>query len=54
MADFVALAERVSGKDLRQFFDVWLYQPDKPPGLSNGSAVSGSGSDTPSGIGSTR
>ncbi|HET6668155.1 MAG TPA: M1 family metallopeptidase [Intrasporangium sp.] len=32
-ADFVALAERVSGQDLRQFFDMWLYQPGKPPGL---------------------
>lgn len=32
-ADFVALAERVSGQDLGQFFDVWLYQPGKPPGL---------------------
>jgi aminopeptidase N len=29
-AQFVALAERVSGMDLRHFFDVWLYQPGKP------------------------
>jgi aminopeptidase N len=27
---FVALAEQVSGIDLDRFFDVWLYQPDKP------------------------
>ncbi len=27
---FVALAERDSGLDLGHFFDVWLYQPDKP------------------------
>lgn len=27
---FIALAERASGLDLRRFFDVWLYQPDKP------------------------
>jgi|1186.fasta_scaffold05695_2 aminopeptidase N len=29
-AQFVALAQRLSGQDLRQFFDVWLYQPGKP------------------------
>jgi aminopeptidase N len=28
--DFIRLAERDSGKDLRHFFDVWLYQPVKP------------------------
>jgi aminopeptidase N len=27
---FVALAEADSGMDLDHFFDVWLYQPDKP------------------------
>jgi aminopeptidase N len=27
---FIALAERDSGMDLDHFFDVWLYQPDKP------------------------
>jgi aminopeptidase N len=32
-ADFIALAEQVSGQDLRQFFDMWLFQPGKPPGL---------------------
>jgi aminopeptidase N len=28
--EFIALAERDSGTDLQHFFDVWLYQPDKP------------------------
>jgi hypothetical protein len=27
---FIALAERDSGMDLGHFFDLWLYQPDKP------------------------
>jgi aminopeptidase N len=27
---FVALAEQVSGMQLDHFFDVWLYQPEKP------------------------
>ena len=27
---FIALAEQVSGVQLDQFFDVWLYRPDKP------------------------
>ena len=27
---FIALAERDSGMNLQHFFDVWLYQPDKP------------------------
>ncbi|WP_076261330.1 M1 family metallopeptidase [Intrasporangium flavum] len=29
-AQFIALAERISGTDLTHFFDVWLYQPQKP------------------------
>jgi aminopeptidase N len=29
-AQFIALAERQSGRDLDHFFDVWLYQPGKP------------------------
>ena len=28
--DFIALSEQVSGQDLTNFFDVWLYQPVKP------------------------
>ena len=27
---FIALAEKLSGQDLANFFDVWLYQPPKP------------------------
>jgi aminopeptidase N len=27
---FIALAERLSGQDLTQFFKVWIYQADKP------------------------
>jgi aminopeptidase N len=30
-AEFIALAERVSGKSLRALFDAWLYQKSKPP-----------------------
>jgi aminopeptidase N len=29
-AQFVALSEQLSGMNLDHFFDVWLYQPDKP------------------------
>ncbi len=29
-AQFIALAEQISGTDLTRFFDVWLYQPQKP------------------------
>ena len=29
-AQFIALAEQLSGMDLDNFFDVWLYQPVKP------------------------
>jgi aminopeptidase N len=29
-ADFIALAERVSGQPLDAFFNVWLFQPGKP------------------------
>jgi aminopeptidase N len=29
-ADFIALAERESGQQLDAFFDVWLFQPEKP------------------------
>ncbi len=30
-AEFIAVAERVSGQSLRQLLDAWLYQPRKPP-----------------------
>jgi aminopeptidase N len=29
-AQFIALAERDSGRDLDHFFRVWLYRPAKP------------------------
>jgi aminopeptidase N len=29
-AEFIALSEQISGMDLEHFFDVWIYQPDKP------------------------
>jgi aminopeptidase N len=29
-AQFIALAERLSGQDLTQFFKVWIFQADKP------------------------
>jgi hypothetical protein len=29
-ADFVALAEEITGQQLDAFFDVWLYKPGKP------------------------
>lgn len=30
-ADFIALANEISGQDLSAFFDAWLYQPALPP-----------------------
>jgi aminopeptidase N len=29
-AQFIALSEQLSGMSLDHFFDVWLYQPEKP------------------------
>ena len=29
-ADFIALSERVSGEDLDDFFEAWLYVAEKP------------------------
>jgi aminopeptidase N len=29
-SEFIALSEQVSGMDLDHFFDVWLFQPEKP------------------------
>ena len=36
---FIALAEQVSGQDLGDLFDAWLFTPNRPPA----SAVTGSG-----------
>ena len=30
-ADFIAVAEEVSGRNLNAFFDAWLYDPEIPP-----------------------
>ena len=38
-AQFVALAEQVSGQDLTAFFDIWLYQPGKPAVLTDAAAA---------------
>jgi aminopeptidase N len=29
-AQFIALAEKLSGQDLTQFFKVWIFQAEKP------------------------
>ena len=42
-SEFIALAEQVSGQDLGAFFDMWLYQPGKPAGLSDGTAAAATG-----------
>ena len=39
-AQFIALAEKVSGQDLTSFFDAWLYQPGKPSVLTEGTSTS--------------
>jgi len=31
IADFIAVAEEISGEDLGEFFDAWLYQAQVPP-----------------------
>jgi aminopeptidase N len=41
---FIALAEQVSGQDLSDLFDVWLFTPGRPPA----SAITGSGVVRPS------
>ena len=33
--EFVATAERVSGRQLDDLFDTWLYTPEKPAGIEN-------------------
>ncbi|WP_222853562.1 M1 family metallopeptidase [Fodinicola acaciae] len=35
-AEFVSLAERVSGQDLTQFFQIWLWDKQKPSNLTAG------------------
>ncbi len=36
---FIALAERLSGKQLDSFFKTWLYTPSKPAGIEPGGAT---------------
>ena len=38
-AEFIALAERISGQDLGDFFQTWLFTPGKPPGIEPAAAV---------------
>jgi aminopeptidase N len=28
--EFIALSEQISGRDLSDFFRIWLYTPEKP------------------------
>lgn len=37
--EFVALAERVSGEQLDEFFTTWLFTPEKPASLGDGAAL---------------
>jgi hypothetical protein len=40
---FIALAERISGQDLGDFFQTWLFTPAKPPGIEPAGARSRAG-----------
>ena len=37
--EFIALAERVSGEQLDEFFTTWLFTPEKPAGLGDAAAL---------------
>ena len=37
-AQFIALAERISGQDLGEFFDEWLFTPSRPASLGPAAA----------------
>ena len=41
--EFIALAERVSGQQLDELFDVWLFTPEKPAVLEAAAAMAQSG-----------
>lgn len=41
---FIALAERISGQDLGDFFQTWLFAPAKPAGIEPAGARSRAGS----------
>jgi hypothetical protein len=42
--EFIALAERISGQDLGDFFETWLFTPQKPAGIEPAGARLRSGS----------
>jgi hypothetical protein len=46
-AQFIALAERISGQDLQAFFDTWLYTPGKPDVAAAASVAKATGSAAP-------
>ena len=46
-AQFVALAEQVSGKQLDAFFQTWLYTPTKPAGLPETASARSAHTDRP-------
>ncbi len=35
IGEFIATAERVSGRQLDDLFDTWLYTPEKPAGIES-------------------
>ena len=41
---FITLAERISGQDLDDFFQTWLFTPAKPPGIEPTGARTRAGS----------
>jgi len=47
VGDFVAYAEKVSGKPLTELFDTWLYQPSKPSAKAGAGAASFAVKGTP-------
>jgi aminopeptidase N len=47
-ADFIALADEISGEELNDFFDAWLFQTALPP-LNPGDGQAGQPAATPVG-----
>jgi aminopeptidase N len=47
IGNFVSLAERTSGQDLRSFFDSWLYSTTKPAATGNNGVPAGLRDDAP-------
>ena len=42
--EFIAVAEKVSGMQLDELFDAWLFTPGKPAGLPDAPAAAGAAS----------